>query len=209
MELELLKEIWDEAQSKNHPHVHISTGVLQKSATSQQKIITAIKRNLFVEVIIVLLCVSAIAVFYFTAFGGNFREVSWMYMVLATGFLWYYYKKNKLLKEMQVTALKVKANIEVQLSVLEKYIRLYLVAGTLLVPVVLAFFYILLFYKHIVIFPSLQSLTGNMDFTLGYIVFSIFFTIVLYYLYRWYIYKLYGKHIARLKTLLNEMNEEI
>ncbi|MCC6290215.1 MAG: hypothetical protein IT249_20230 [Chitinophagaceae bacterium] len=209
MELELFKEIWNEAQGKQDSYVHISKDIVQQSATSQQKIITAIKRNLFVEVVIVLLCVSAIAVFYFTAFGGNFKEVSWMYILLAAGFLWYYYKKNKLLKEMQVTALKVKANLEVQLSVLEKYIRLYLVAGTLLVPVVMTFFYVLLFYKHIVILPAIQSSMGNMNFTLGYIVFSIFFTIVLYYLYRWYIYKLYGKHIARLKALLNEMNEEI
>ncbi|MFT3749329.1 MAG: hypothetical protein QM768_13470 [Agriterribacter sp.] len=207
MELELLKEIWNEINDKLPRVVKVDADVLQKATLSQQKIIASIKRNLFVEVIIVLVCVTAIAGFYFTAFGGNFKEVSWAYIMLAAGFLLYYFRKNRLLKVMQNTSLNVKANIEIQLSVLEKYIRFYLVAGTLLVPVLMGFFYLLLLYKHITIFPSLLPGVGNINFTLSYIVFSIFFTIVLYYLYRWYIYKLYGKHIARLRALLNEMND--
>ena len=199
MELELLKEIWSETNGMPPRVVKVDADVLQKATSFQQKIITALKRNLFIEVIVVLICVAAIAGFYFTAFGGNFREVSWMYIILAAGFLLYYFRKNRLLKTMQNTSLSVKSNIEIQLSTLEKYIRLYLIAG----------FYLLLSYKHITIFPSLQSVVGNLNFTLGYIVFSVFLTIALYYLYRWYIYKLYGKHIARLRTMLNEMNEEI
>ncbi|PVD51416.1 hypothetical protein DC498_14855 [Terrimonas sp.] len=209
MELELLKEIWSETNGMPPRVVKVDADVLQKATSFQQKIITALKRNLFIEVIVVLICVAAIAGFYFTAFGGNFREVSWMYIILAAGFLLYYFRKNRLLKTMQNTSLSVKSNIEIQLSTLEKYIRLYLIAGIVLVPLLMTFFYLLLSYKHITIFPSLQSVVGNLNFTLGYIVFSVFLTIALYYLYRWYIYKLYGKHIARLRAMLNEMNEEM
>lgn len=208
MELELLKEIWQKTAPEQQVSLHTGTDVLPGTASSRQKIISRLRRNLFIEVIIVLVCVSAIAFFYFTAFNGNFKEVSWMYIALAVFFLVYYYQKNKLFTSLQSNTLAVKAHLEHRLSVLERYIRFYLLTGTLLVPVLMGFFYALVFYKHIIIFPSLQLHIGSANFTFAYIVFSFLLTIVLYYLYRWYIYKLYGKHIERLKTLLNEMNEE-
>lgn len=207
MELDILKNLWLETELKPKKNMLATGDALSDAFSSRQKIISLIQRNLFIEVIIVLVCVFAIAVFYFTAFNGNFKEVSWMYIILAGIFLIYYYQKNKLLKSLQSNGLAVKANLEYQLSSLEKYVRFYLLMGTVLVPVLMGFFYALLFYKHITILPELQSNIGTSNFTFAYIIFSFFFTIVLYYLYRWYIYKLYGKHIERLKTLLNEMNE--
>jgi len=209
MELELLKEIWSETGNQPSSIARVSPDALHKAVSSQQKIIALLKRNLLIELGIVFVCVIAIAAFYFTAFNGNFREVSWVYIILAIGFMIYYYHKNKLLKSMQETSLNVKANLQLRLYALEKYIRLYLIAGTVLVPILMTFFYVLLYYKHITVFPLLQSGTDNNYFTLVYIIFSIFFTFVLYFLYRWYIYKLYGKHILQLKAMLNEMEEEI
>lgn len=208
MELELLKEIWKETEKTQQAFAPAEMAAADNVLSAQQKIIAVLKRNLFIEVIIVLVCVSAIAFFYFTAFNGNFREVSWMYIALAAFFLVYYYQKNRLLTLLQSNTLAVKANLEYRLTLLEKHIRFYLLMGTLLVPVLMSFFYALVFYKHIIIFPSLQLRIGSLNFITGYIIFSFFLTGVLYYLYRWYIYKLYGKHIARLKTLLKEMNEE-
>ena len=208
MELELLKKVWRETETGQKKSSLPDTRIFAEALSSRQKIVARLRRNLFAEVIIVLVCVSAIAVFYFTAFNGNFKEVSWMYMVLTAIFLVYYYQKNNLLRSLQSNTLAVKANLEHQLLSLEKYIRFYLLMGTVLVPVLMGFFYTLVFYKHIIIFPSLQASIGRLYFSLIYIIFSFFLTIVLYYLYRWYIYKLYGKHIKQLKVFLSEMNEE-
>ncbi len=208
MELELLKDIWKETEKPEDTTVSEAIVTVHKAVPAQLKIIAILKKNLFAEVIIVLICVLAIAIFYFTAFNGSFKEVSWMYIALAIIFLMYYYRKNKLLKAMQANSQNVKANLECRLSALEKYIRLYLIAGTVLVPVLLCFFYILVFYKHVPVFPALQESVGITGFTILYIIFSIFFTIVLYYLYRWYIYNLYGKYIDQLKALLYEMGDE-
>lgn len=209
MELELLKEIWKETEKPQATFANADiVGVNKTTLSTQQKLISTLKRNLFAEVIIVLICVCAIAVFYFTAFNGNFSEVSWMYIILAILFLGYYYKKNQLLKSIQANSLNVKANLQFRITAFEKYIRFYLVTGTLLVPLLLTFFYFLLFHKHIHVFPALQNHIGSEKFIILYIMFSIFFTIALYYLYRWYIYSLYGKHIAQLKALLTEMDVE-
>lgn len=208
MELELLKEIWKETDNQHATFASADTVSKKTSSFTQLKIVSVLKRNLFVEVIIMLICAAAIAIFYFVAFKGTFSEVSWMYIILAVFFLLYYYRKNELLKSLQQTSMNVKANLEFQVAALEKYIRFYLVAGTVLVPVLLAFFYILLFYKHIPLLPSLQNQIGSENFVLVYIIFSFFFTVALYYPYRWYIYNLYGKHIDKFKALLREMGDE-
>lgn len=103
------------------------------------------RRNLFYELLIVLLCVAVIAVFYFILFGGRLKEVSWAY--------------------------------------------------------------ILLHYKHLVIFPSAYGGREPSAFTLLYLLITSIFTMLFYLLNRWYISRLYGRPIQKLKSLLREMEE--
>ncbi len=207
MELELLKEIWVDVADKPVKFSAIKVSLTEKLPASHRRIVAVMKRNLLVELIIVLVCVSAIAIFYFTAFNGKLQEVSWVYMAMAVVFGWYFYKKNKLLKQMHGITNQVKSNLEQQLNALEKYVRLYLIMGALMVPLVLLFFYLLVYYKHIILLPSLYEYSRQLNFTLLYIVFALTFTVALYFLNRWYINRLYGRHIHRLRNMLNEMNE--
>jgi hypothetical protein len=179
---------------------------LDKLDVSREKMVSSMRRNLLAELVIVLVSVMAIAIFYFIAFNGMLREVSWMYIILAAVFIVYYYKKNKLLKDMECSMCRVKSNLEHQLKMLRKYIRLYLVLGTLLVPLVLLFFYVLMYYKHIIILPGLRERIGSDDFALLYIIFAVTFTAALYFLNRWYVYRLYGRYIERLEHMLSEMD---
>jgi hypothetical protein len=207
MEFELLKEIWNEEADKPVRFLKIEGGIAGKLPASHRRVVSTMKRNLLVELIIVLVCVSGIAIFYFTAFNGRLQEVSWVYIAMAAVFGWYFYKKNKLLKQMECVVCQVKSNLEQQLTALEKYVRLYLVTGALMVPLVLLFFYMLVYYKHIVLLPSLYEYSRHINFTLLYIIFAVTFTIGLYFLNRWYINRLYGRHIGRLRNMLNEMSE--
>ncbi|MFT3704248.1 MAG: hypothetical protein QM802_17910 [Agriterribacter sp.] len=208
MELELLKEIWNNATDKPVASIKLYDSTLMVPVVSQRTIVATMKRNLFIELIVVAVCVTTIALFYFIAFDGRLKEVSWMYIILAGIFGVYFYKKNKLLREMECTSCRVKSNLELQLKTLEKYVRLYLVTGTLMVPVILLFFYLLVYYKHIVFLPSLYAYARMANFTLIYSAFAVIFTVVLYFVYRWYINRLYGKYIDRLKSMLSEMNDE-
>ncbi|WP_152267651.1 hypothetical protein [Agriterribacter humi] len=207
MELEYLKEVWKEAANQKEIIVMGREQVLEIPDIRSQSLVSRMRRNLFYELLIVLACVTAIAAFYFISFGGALKEVSWAYILLAVGFISYYYKKNKLLKAMECPACRVKSNLQLQLVTLEKYVRLYLIAGTAMAPVVMLFFYVLFYYKHIILFPAVHAEKGAIGFTLLYLLFTSIFTIIFYFLNRWYINRLYGRHIQKLKSLLQEMEE--
>lgn len=205
MELELLKTIWEDAEKSRSDIVASGDVIMGMTKKSPLSIIGSMRRNLMIEVMIVSVCVAAIAVFYFSAFNGQLQEISWMYIILAMIFFVYYYIKNRLLKKMQCPTCDVKSNLEVQLHTLEKYIRLYLVGGIMLVPAVLTSFYLLAYYKHFILFPF-----ANMGFAPGliaYIAVAVILTAALFFFHRWYIFKLYGRHIQRLKSMLEEMSE--
>lgn len=207
MELEHLKEVWKEAAHRKEIVVRGREEVSEIPGIRSQSLVAGMRRNLFHELIIVIGSVTAIALFYFIAFSGALKEVSWAYILLAVAFVFYYYKKDKLLKSMECPACRVKSNLRLQLITLEKYVQLYLVAGTAMAPVVMLFFYVLFYYKHIVLFPAVHAGAGEMGFTLLYLLFTSIFTIILYFLNRWYINRLYGRHIQKLKSLLQEMEE--
>lgn len=206
MELEYLKEAWKTTSDiKSFP-----TGekkLLRNIGAPSQSLISKMRRHLFYELLTVLACVTIIAVFYFMAFGGRLKEVSWAYILLALIFISYYYKKNKLLKVMQCPACRVKYNLRLQLTTLEKYVRLYLIAGTFMAPAVMLFFYVLLHHKHIPVFYSSYDIYNTPAFTLLYLLVTAIFTIVFYLFNRWYINRLYGRYIQKLKNLLLEMEE--
>ena len=207
MELEYLKEVWKQAGEDNTMAVAGKQRLLPLPGAPSQSLVSKMRRNLFYELLIVLVCVAAIAVFYFVSFGGALKEVSWAYILLAFIFTVYFYKKNKLLKSMPCPAFQVKYNLSLQLTTLEKYVRLYLIAGTAMAPVVMLFFYLLLHYKHLVIFPGVYAIKEPSAFALLYLLITGIFTIIFYLLNRWYIGRLYGRHIKKLKKLLREMEE--
>jgi hypothetical protein len=204
MELELLKELWEEAENKPANDPASGDAILEMTKKADLSIVSGMRRNLLIEVIVVLVCVAAIAVFYFAAFNGQLQEVSWMYIIIAAGFLFYYYRKNTLLKRMQCTVCDVRSNLQIQLNTLEKYMRLYLIGGTILVPAVLAAFYLLVQHKHIMFLP-LSKISAGLGLVL-YVALSVILTVALFFFHRWYIYKLYGRYIQRLKQMLKEMN---
>lgn len=206
MELEYLKEVWKAASDIEAFPAGKKRQLLNVGARSQS-VVSKMKRNLLYELLIVLVCATVIAVFYFIAFGGRLKEVSWAYMLLALIFISYYYKKNKLLKSMQCTTCRVKYNLSLQLTMLEKYVRLYLIAGTFIAPAVMLFFYALLHYKHISVFYSSYEIRNAAGFTLLYLLVTAIFTFIFYFFNRWYINRLYGRYIQKLKDLLLEMEE--
>lgn len=199
-----MKEIWKEADNKPANDTASGEAILEMTKKADLSIVSGMRRNLLIEVIVVLVCVTAIAVFYFVAFNGQLQEVSWMYIIIAAGFLFYYYRKNALLKRMQCTVCDVRSNLQIQLNTLEKYVRLYLAGGTVLVPAVLAAFYLLVQHKHIIILPF-STISAGLGLVL-YIALTAILTVALFFFHRWYIFKLYGRYIQRLKQMLEEMN---
>lgn len=132
--------------------------------------------------------------------------------VIGLVYVFYYIGKNKLLKKMECNSCEVKANLSMQVKTLEKYVRFYLVAGTAIFPLtmIVASCIILFYSPQSQQYPSaLQSKQFIVMFVGILIAATALFTIPVYYINKWYVRKLYGQHIERLKSIVDEMDEEV
>jgi len=207
MELDELKEMWqkqaapEEARDLKH--------ILGKRSNTA---IARMKRHLFIELWLVVVLYSAISAYFIGAWNGRFYFISILYILTAAAFLVYYYRKMKLLREMECMACQVKSNLAKQVRTLEKYVKTYLIAGTVIVPVFLLFFYWFDYayvppgHKHFFVQPS--GTVSVWEFAAILIALLVGTTVVFYFLNRWYVRRLYGRYIDKLKQVLEQMDDE-
>ncbi|HEY4109651.1 hypothetical protein [Puia sp.] len=200
MELETLKSIW---QEQDTPPVSATSreellALLQKQSGGP---IARMRRNLRKEVILMVVSYGFCILFYLLAFNGEMSGVAWLFVGLFAFFYVYYYRKNLLLKKMQCVSCEVRSNLAGQLKTLQKYLRFYFWSSTLIVPVSLFVTFEITIHNRTTPVSSwvwmaslLFALTGGL-------------TVAVYFLNRWYIHKLYGRHIRKLEELLREMDE--
>ncbi len=207
MELEQLKDMWKE-QEASGPKIEVQP-LLGKKSNSP---IAIMKRHLTAELILVIVLFGLVIAYYLLAFNGKFAVVSTMYIITGLLCCLYYYKKYRLLNEMECMACQVKSNLSKQVYTLEKYVRFYLLAGTAALPIFMIFFYWFEYTyiprtrAHIFMLPSE---TVSVARSLGvFALWAIAATIVAYFINRWYVHKLYGKHIDKLKQMLLQMDDD-
>lgn len=204
MELDNLKDLWHNLKEDDHQDDDDQIiKILQKKSQSP---IAKMKRNLFLELIAVIILYAFPIWYFWRAFEGKYVEISILLSVAVLLFLFYYYKKNKLLGEMQCVTCEVRSNLQRQLITLEKYVWLYFVSGILLVPIAY-------FAPGLIVILKYPGRDVSAEFTNSttYIIFitiGVLITIGSYFFSRWYIRKLYGQHINRLKDLLLQMEEK-
>ncbi|MBC7851208.1 MAG: hypothetical protein H7Y31_15805 [Chitinophagaceae bacterium] len=198
MELDNLKDIWKQ-QSLEQP-LESAEQIRSLLHKKSQSPVSKMKRNLRRELNVVLILYSASIIFYAFYEGGQYWEISVMMLIVGVFFGAYYYKKNKLLTEMENVSGKVKYNLETKVIELRKYIRFYYLAGIFLPILIYPLTGLIMFYK-----SPLKEL--NSFFGWFFIGFGVFFGFVVYFVNKWYVHKLYGKHLKKLEDLLIEMNE--
>jgi len=207
MQLDDLKNIW-QGKSEEAADADKIAAMLGKQS---QNPIEKMKRNLRKELLIMIFCVGGVAVYYFVAFKSEYSIIGWAYALLLALFGYYFLRKNKLLNEMQCISCRVKSNLELQLKMLERYVRFYLISGTAVVPILLIFLGIVLYYKKptlinkTILYPSVTNPAWK--FLLAWFVLVVLSTAIMWVLNRGYVNKLYGRHIGKLKQLLSQLNE--
>jgi hypothetical protein len=214
MELDSLKYIWHslEAAAPRQPDREEVLAMLQKRSRGP---VARMRRNLAWEMVLVFVTYTPTILFYWIDFGGRLSAVGWLMLLLMVFFGGYYYRKNKLLREMQCVQCQVRSNLERQVKTLQKYVRFYLLAGTLMIPVMVILCYFIIYW----VYWDLHSAMGSgLLYRLehpqwwAHPLFWLFlmapFTLVSYYFNAWYVNKLYGRHIKKLQDLLQEMSEE-
>lgn len=212
MELDSLKELWRE---QDELVVHKTTdeeiaSILRKKS---QNPIARIKRNLGWELAIILVLYTVTMGYYFVAWQGQYWEIAVLLGLVGASFVVYYFRKNRLLKEMQRVDCEVKSNLENRLFTLEKYIRYYFVSGTVLTPAMYFVTGLIVLFKN----PSQQTTDDKLppmfthitshDYFVVFTVSGVALAIGGYFLNVWFVNKLYGQHIKKLKNLLTQMEE--
>ena len=198
MELDNLKEAWKGHTVKNA--ADSNEQILSMLHKKSQRPIAKMKRNLFRELIAVIVLYTGSIIYYMIADQGKFWEIALMLFLIGVVFLFFYYRKNKLLNEMECVACEVKSNLQRQVSTLEKYVRFYYLAGMILTP--LAFFTAGFFVLY-----KAPGVTMSSNFYIWFFGSGVVMTIILYFVNKWYVNKLYGQHVKKLKELLNQMEE--
>jgi hypothetical protein len=210
MDLDALKKSWDMVQGEafvSQTQQQIADLLHQPSKGP----VARMKRNLWWDLTFSMICLSFLSAFYLVHHSGRLWAVSLFFLTWAflTGI--YFFAKAKLLNQMLHPGWQVKQNFEKQLSILQRYIRWYLLAITLFFPLFLLFLYgvmrtnpSVLLTDNGVIFHWLLS--GSINTVTGIAAISII-TLLSYYTTKWYIYKLYRSHIRKLTDLVKEMNE--
>ncbi|MBS1575640.1 MAG: hypothetical protein JST09_10090 [Bacteroidetes bacterium] len=209
MELDALKEIWQEADKKNEsaPPNNEIMEMLNKSPKSP---VAKMMRNVLIEMTLIIVLFGGVALFYFIAFDKRFISIAWVYIITASVYTFYYFLKWRLLRSMQCVACQVKGNLQRQVNKLTRYVRFYLISGTFVVPVVFIFLGFLFYFKFPEgalkpIFPPVKELT--MYTWAKWLIFLTGITLFAWWGNRYFINKLYGQHILRIKQLLSQMEE--
>jgi len=207
MELDDMKNIWKDKSIEAAGADKISAMIAKQS----QSPIARMKRNLRMELLILIFSLGIVAAYYFIAFKSEYSIIGWVYALLLILFCYYFFRKNKLLNEMQCSSCRVKSNLELQLRILERYVRFYLISGTAILPILFIFLGIVLYYKkpalinETILYPSATN--PAWEFLLAWFTLLSVSTTIMWVLNRGYVNKLYGRHINKLKQLLAQINE--
>jgi hypothetical protein len=206
MELEALKSAWKEVGSSA---ASTSPEELEQLLSKKSKSpIAKLKRNLFWELMVVVVMYGSTIIYYLVQNQTGMLYLALMMAVLGALYGWYYITKRKLLLNMECVTCEVKSNLSTQLVTLEKLLKLYLWAGTLLVPVILMLSGIIVYFTS----PLPKDVPLNKEaffiyFFIALFIISLVFTVPVFFLNKWYINLLYGRHVKKLRQIVNEMNE--
>jgi hypothetical protein len=201
MELEDLKQIWKSHEQGYEPKKEADIAFMLKGTSNS--IISKLKRNVWLELIFTVACCIALGMFTITLESGAVLWTVVSLLVLFAAYLFYYIKKLILLGKFDASDENMKASLQSLHKKLSAYVSFYKKSYGILYPVY--FFLGILFgavdtgmdnfvnrIKDPLTLASLVLLTG------------LFFIITIA-VTNFYLKKLYGNHLNKLKALLDEL----
>lgn len=209
MELEDLKNIWKEKIDEDINNNNIAQAQIKELLKQQSSsIIDKLRRNLLWEII--GFCICLILVLFIPFFFKTMAIELLCAAIVVTIFipyLIYYVKKYRELQRFTSYHHDIKTNLKYLILQMEKYLKIYFWGSLLLTPltVFLSGFIILYEIKALGFLLYFDAFHPSILSTL--LSFSLLITLVSYPLMKWYIRKLYGQLLEKLKTCLWEMEE--
>jgi hypothetical protein len=206
MELEQLKYAWNQARAIPGRKISLQEIIRRKSADPLYRL----RRNLKREQWLASLLYLPLAAWYCWDFNGRLPEPAiWLLLVWAL-FMYYCVRKGRLLRALGPGPLPVRQELSRRVVLLEKYLRLYLLAD-LLIPASLILMALLLYRKlprpplQQLLYPGLHRSAWPVG--LLWIGLTGLSSLLLYVADRWWAARWYGDHIRRLRRILEDMQD--
>lgn len=209
IELDDLRHIWKDKIDSNIDKQHMEQEKIRELLNRKStNIIDKLRKNLLLEICMFCFCLLLVACvpFYFKS-----REVTLLCLIVISvifiPYLIYYLKKYREFQQFFSYNQNIKSSLKALIAQLEKYLKIYFWGSLLLTPVsgFLSGFAILYEMKalgFLLYFDIFSSATLSMILS-----FALLLTLISYPVMKWYIRKLYGQHLEKLKDCLKELEE--
>ncbi len=204
MELDDLKSIWKKQGQSFQPRNEAEiTAMLNGSSRS---IVAKLKRSVWLELAFTLIAGIALLVYALTLQTSPLKNISIAILVMFVGYIFYYIKKLSLLNKFNTTGKDIRTNLENLVYNLSGYLKFYRRSYTILYPV---------YFILGVLFGGIdrgterflevlsESRTIAILITLGFVFYFTSKWVV-----NWLLKKLYGNHLEKLRSLLNDIRND-
>ena len=201
MELEELKNIWKNNGPEFQPKDEEEIALMLKGRS--MSIIDKLKRNVWLELIFTVALSIVLLIYATTLETGSLKWTSISLLLLFIAYAFYYIKKLMLLNRFSGVNENIRDNIAMLVENLTDYVKFYKRSYAILYPI---------YFCLGILFGALERGTGkyieylsrpsNLIYLLAMAL--LFFFISTWFA-SWYLKKLYGNHLDKLKELLNEL----
>ena len=209
MELESLKGIWAEDKQNNYSKTEAE--LFRIIETPSRFPIRRMLKSVRFEILLSAILYSAVSLYFLVELNRQFILVSLFMGIWGLIYILYLLKKQQLLRNLYSSATPLRTGLQHQVVTLQKYIKLYLIAGTVQLPVTMLVLFLIYLKQAPIPGPALSSYFEFLMSLRGMLLSSVILLItgaISYCLNNWYVQRLYGQHLANLKMLLNELERE-
>ncbi|MBL7858890.1 MAG: hypothetical protein JNM57_14465 [Cyclobacteriaceae bacterium] len=201
MELDDLKDIWKNNRPEYRPKEEHEIALMLNGRS--KSIVDKLKRSVWFELIFTLVAGVVLLGYALTLKNGALKWTSISILILFVLYCFYYIKKLSLLNRFNPGQENLKAHIEALIENLSSYLRFYRRSYTILYPV---------YFCLGLLFGGLERGTDEFLHSLAKpaVILYLLLVAVLFFfcstwLTNWYLKKLYGNHLEKLKGLLTEL----
>lgn len=204
MELEDLKNIWKKHSSGFPVKGEAEIAAMLKG--SSKSIVSKLKRSVWFELIFTLIAGIALLVYALTLPSGALKWTSVAIPLIFVVYTIYYIKKLILLNKFKSAEGNIRTNIESLIKNVSDYLRYYKRSYTILYPV---------YFSLGIIFRIIEKGTSRTLEILSQpktililVTVAVIFYVSSSWLVNWLLKKLYGNHLQKLKSLLDDIHEK-
>lgn len=201
MELDELKSIWKSSTpSFERKDVDEIASMLSRKSVS---IVDKLKRNVWFDLVITMLTSLGLLGYAITLRPGALKWASISILSTLLLYVFYYIKKISLLNRFDPVTSNLRANLEVLISTLSGYLEFYRRSYTALYPI---FFFVVLLFIGIEHGTDrfLEILQRPSTIVLLLLLAGLYYLLSTKVV-RWFLNRLYGRHLNKLKALLTDI----